>query len=174
MVNMQILKYEAPFFIHTVDNHELIKPLILQDIKSLGVNRLEDSNERISNTDWHIGSKVFRNYFRHVEFEFYNVLGAVAKELDYPDGLGIKNYWFQQYNKNDEHKWHVHPESMFSSVYYVDLPDDASRTTFRIFGEEFEVSVKEGQILSFPSCFLHCSKPSQSDKVKTIIAFNSR
>jgi hypothetical protein len=38
-----------------------------------------------------------------------------------------------------------------------------------LFEEEFSVDVKEGQILIFPSMYLHCSKLNMSDDSKLII-----
>jgi ectoine hydroxylase-related dioxygenase (phytanoyl-CoA dioxygenase family) len=86
--------------------------------------------------------------------------------------LKVDNYWFQQYKRNDYHSWHIHENGLFSCVYYVDMPNEAPKTTFNILGNETEVSVSEGQVLVFPSYLLHCSKPNKNIKTKTIISFN--
>lgn len=39
-------------------------------------------------------------------------------------------------------------------------------------GNEFQADVKEGELLIFPSGYLHKSPPKLSDDIKTIIAFN--
>ena len=38
--------------------------------------------------------------------------------------------------------------------------------------KEFDIDVQEGDILTFPSSYLHCSKPNKSDFTKTIIGFD--
>jgi hypothetical protein len=43
---------------------------------------------------------------------------------------------------------------------------------FELFGEAFEIDVKEGVVLIFPSFLKHCSKPNESKHTKTIISFN--
>ena len=90
-----------------------------------------------------------------------------------PDNLRTYNQvWYQQYKKGDYHGWHRHPNNTFSNVYYVSLPKNSASTSFRYSGKEFEINVKEGQILTFPSYLEHCSKPNPSDQIKTVISFN--
>jgi uncharacterized protein YjlB len=39
-------------------------------------------------------------------------------------------------------------------------------------GEEFTIDVEEGDILTFPGSVIHCSKPHQSNDIKTVVSFN--
>jgi len=63
---------------------------------------------------------------------------------------------------------------LYSNIYYLDLPEGTSKTTFKFIDKEFEVDVEEGDILTFPGSMLHCSKPNTSEHTKTVIAFNTR
>jgi hypothetical protein len=100
-----------------------------------------------------------------------NVLESVKVTAKLKHNLNLRNYWFQQYKKGDYMELHAHRDADFSSVYYVDLPNGAVFTTFIFMGKEFEIEVKEGEVLTFYGCFQHMSKPTKN--TKTIIAFNS-
>jgi ectoine hydroxylase-related dioxygenase (phytanoyl-CoA dioxygenase family) len=43
---------------------------------------------------------------------------------------------------------------------------------FEYMGEEFQIDVKEGDYVVFPSMLKHCSKPNETQERKTIIALN--
>ena len=171
---MKQIPQTYPFYIYDVPNHAEVKPLILNGIQSMGTHCIMDAYQRISNTDWHLSPKRERPYVKYFMpivdthlpalLQSSNLFGVATE-------LRLINYWFQQYAKDDEHNWHIHELSTFSNVYYVDLPAGASKTSFKVGNEEFEVEVVEGQILTFPSCFTHCSKPNKSD-TKTVISFN--
>lgn len=156
-----------------VPEHENIKAKAIQAIQSMGVHSMvEEGRQDIANTDWHLHPQMPRPYLDTLLPVFQAHLSAVQQVLKYPNPLMFDGAWFQQYSKGGFHGWHTHGNCSFSNVYYLDLPSGASRTTFMYCGEEFEVDVAEGDILSFPSMYLHCSKPNQQD-TKTVVAFNS-
>ena len=175
---IEIKTGDIPCCIYTsyVEDHFNIKQLFLEQIKNLPIFSISDIDQKIFNTDYFI-----RSYFNKVDYKpiqkvvhAYNI--ALSKFLNYSadDVLLVPNnyFWFQQYKTNDYHSWHRH-EGSFSNVYFIDLPYKASKTSFRYLGKEFQVEVEEGQILTFPSFLEHCSKPNLSDKIKTVISFNS-
>jgi hypothetical protein len=170
---MKRIPQTCEFYLYDVPDHAELKEKILRGISDMGSHSLVEGQEKISNTDWHLGSGYDRPYFNHLiplfNAHLTNVMDLSGVPKHTP--LTLNNYWFQQYAEGDYHKWHIHQNSMFSNVYYVDLPEGASKTSFSFAGESFEVDVKEGQILTFPGCFLHCSKPNPVG-VKTIISFN--
>jgi mannose-6-phosphate isomerase-like protein (cupin superfamily) len=161
----------VPFLVTSIENHADIKRQILNAISQMGVNRFTSSYENVSNTDWNLDSDVFRPYYPLVKLIMDNIAESVTKYFNYIEPLTVANYWFQQYEVGDYHNWHIHYRSLFSNVYYVDLPDGAAKTSFKLGNSEFEVDVKEGDILTFPSCFLHCSKPNKVGQ-KTVVSFN--
>jgi hypothetical protein len=172
---IKIQNIETPFFIYKVENHQEIKKFILKEIANMGKYSFQNKGQILSNTDWHLGNNFDRKYL--------NVVGSVlmdhCKEIkntylqqsNYTIEIG--SIWFQQYEYLDYHEWHYHGKCSFSNVYYVELPNDGAKTSFSLFGKEFELDVKEGQIITFPGCFMHCSKPNQSNERKTVISFNS-
>ena len=170
---MNAIEQKCYFYTYEVPNHSEVKNKILEAIASEGVFSLEVSDQKIFNSDWHLHANHNRPYVQH----FYPVIEKHVQKLTETVGmppninLSLRNFWFQQYKEGDCHGWHIHGSAVFSNVYYVDLPDGAAKTSFKVDGKEFEIEVSEGQILTFPSCFLHCSKPNPTG-VKTVISFN--
>ena len=163
-------------YVSEVEDHVNIKHQFLNFLKNIPVFGCKyKQTENLYNSDFYIKSEYKdETYYDLVLPIFKQHMGGLSNLLGYKyENLTIFNIWYQQYAKNDFHDWHRHRNSVFNSIYYVDLPVGASKTTFRFSGKEFQVEIKEGQILSFPSFYEHCSKPNLSDKIKTVIAFNS-
>lgn len=155
-----------------VPDHAKIKPMLMSAIASMGVHSNINNDQRISNTDWHINQSIPRPYVTLCNPVIQDHMNAMQHHLGYEVPMGVHNIWFQQYGLGDHHKWHAHGMANYSSVYYVDLPDGAAKTSFLVDGEEYQVAVEEGDILTFPAMFLHCSKPNSAG-AKTVIVFNS-
>jgi len=160
-----------------VDNHEGIKQEILNSIDSLGVHSVINNGEKISNSDWQFKMEAeefaSKKYIEIVlpKITIHNC--KLQEQLGFIKQPEIQNIWFQQYVSGDFHDWHVHGRCMFSNVYYVELPKLSSKTMFRHFNQEFTVDIEEGEILTFPSFFQHCSKPNNYLGKKTVISFNT-
>ena len=169
---MKVIEQKAPFFVFDVSIHNEIKPSVVAAIESMGLYSLINEKQHIAHTDWHLGADTHRPYYGLVLPAIQDVVSKINNLLGYTDPLTIKNYWFQKYSKDGYHNWHIHKNSVFNAVYYLSLPEGASKTSFKLFEEEFSVDVKEGQILIFPSMYLHCSKLNMSDDSKLIISFN--
>jgi hypothetical protein len=161
------------FVISDVANHQEIKQKILSEIKEVGIHSSIVEGVSVSNTDWELHANYPRRYWRTVEPLFQDQNHKICALYNHEVRAILKNFWFQQYAFDDFHSWHLHESCLYSSVYYVELPEKGSRTTFKFLGQEFEMDVKEGQIISFPSILLHCSKPNKSQSTKTIISFNT-
>jgi len=161
-------------YVSDVPNHSFFKEWFLNYINSSIIfSMIDKSNDHyIYNTDF-FNSNFHKDYHDVITPIINNHNLSLFYFLKYKEDyfFRIKKLWFQQYAKGDGHSWHRH-DGVFSSVYYVDLPEGVSTTTFRFQGKEFEIDVNEGQILTIPSFFEHCSKPNKSDKMKTVIAFN--
>lgn len=174
---MKILKQSVPFILDSVKEHSAMKQTILASIKSMGTHSLIEPNnyQEISNTDYHLSQKYRRHYMHLMQSIVIEHLDRVIEILRPPEGVNLisTSIWFQQYQKDNYHGWHWHEDCQYSSVYYLDLPEGSSNTTFKYLDEEYDVPVVEGDILTFPSSVFHCSKPNKSDKVKTVISFNS-
>jgi hypothetical protein len=162
-----------PFLISDVHNHHILKQNVLHNIDSMGRFSFVDKNQHISHTDWHLSSNITRGYFKTLESLFYDVCKDTKEYFEFPLDLRPKNFWFQWYEKGDFHNWHIHEDTLFSNVYFLSLPNGASKTSFKLRDQEFTVDVKEGQVLTFPASYMHCSKPNQSDEPKVVVVFNT-
>jgi hypothetical protein len=169
---MIVLPQKLPFFLMDVEEHTLVKKTTIDLIEGMGTFSYKNDNQTISSTDWHLSPSHPRPYYEPIKHILQGVCAYITKKMEYEYPLNIQNYWYQKYNQGDSHPWHVHQNSNFSSVYYLNLPEGCSKTTFKILDEEFSIDVKEGQILSFPGIAMHCSKPNQSKDPKIIISFN--
>lgn len=168
-----ILK-EVPgaFYVTDVKEHLEIKKPILDAINRMGVHSMIEPNQELCNTDWHLNTNFSRPYWNIVAPYCVEHLSKISTHLGF-NSVSVANYWFQQYAQGDFHDWHGHASVMFSSVYFVNLPTKELQTTFKFNGVEFQVNVSEGQILTFPSCYLHKSSPNTTDTIKTVVVFNS-
>lgn len=167
---MQIINANVPLFLSTVENHHVIKDEILSAISSSGKYSVDKKEFKLQHTDWHLNREESRPYWSIIANNVFKHLEEVAAKFNVVNG-NVVNYWVQQYGKDDFHTWHTHGNCMFSSIYYVELPNK-TETKFRVFKNEFCIPVKEGDILTFPSCIEHCSPKNKSESQKTVIAFN--
>ena len=162
-------------FVSDVQDHIRVKEKMLNYLQRKPIYGMIGSKSKIFNTDYYVKN------FKEIDNSYYDFINPVlnihnkslSEYLKYEEDIVCNALWYQQYQKGDTHTWHRHQDSIFSNIYFVELPEEASKTTLRFLGKEFQIEVLEGQILTFPSFFEHCSKPSLSERLKTIIGFNS-
>lgn len=163
---------QIPFMLSDVSGHEELKEKVVRDIYSMGEYSFTNNDQKIFSTDWHLGSGFNRPYAIHVAELFSKTCSDIKQMLGSCIDVTVNNYWYQRYKTGDYHGWHEHFNCSYSNIYYTSLPDGAAKTTFRLGGEEFQIDVKEGQVLSFPAFIPHCSKPNESDQEKIVVVFN--
>tara|TARA_R100000008_G_C3564153_1_gene158092 strand:- start:590 stop:1132 length:543 start_codon:yes stop_codon:yes gene_type:complete len=165
------LYYRMPF-----DSHEKIKSHLLTLIQKAPYNTMLPGDPgdkyRISFCDWENSNDLkrpwvafFLPYFHEVLKEFMNHNG-----FSYMD---LQEMWFQRYNKNDEHGFHLH-QGHFSGVYYLEFDKSSPKTEFihPLTRKVEKIKAKEGDIVVFPSFLNHRAPLMKSDKSKTIISWN--
>ena len=172
MDTVKSIPVPAHVWIYSVENHAELKPQILEAIRSMGEFSYRSTQNSLANTDWHLAANVIRPYHDIIR-PVLSKHAEVTRSTGMYDSVAIGSVWFQQYKTGDFHSWHTHGDCVFSSVYYVELPDGSPKTSFRYAGEEFEVSVQEGDILTFPSYLAHRSAINTGANQKTVVAFNS-
>lgn len=169
-LNMSVLKYK-------VKNHTKLKHHILRLIDTYPVTNHESEDSLITKTDYferienplHAKLKYF-SYFEQIEPDFYEFL----KDRFYVDDFYTLENWFQQYQKNDKHVWHSHPNCSIAWVYFVELDSQLHSTEFydTINKSTYQVDAGEGDIIVFPAHFPHRSPVIVNDTRKTIISSN--
>ena len=170
---MKIERIESEIFILNVPEHNQYKDQLLKLIDEMP----NQSFEGVAKSDWKVPKSSERKY---LDLFYTKVIGSAMYKLqDYFKSVEgeerewkIANGWFQQYNKNSYHQWHIHSEANWANSYFLELPDSQFKTEIKTKNKILEYGVKEGQLLCFPADLLHRSKPN-GNKRKTVIAFNS-
>tara|TARA_R110000823_G_scaffold315200_1_gene446111 strand:+ start:114 stop:683 length:570 start_codon:yes stop_codon:yes gene_type:complete len=105
-------------------------------------------------------------------------------------GLRFGGYWINENLKHDYNSIHIHAHSMFSGIYYIDVPENSGRLIFNrndltcgyLNLEEFfnttdsfvnhYMTPKKGLFVLFPSNLPHEVEANLSDNPRISIAFN--
>jgi len=115
------------------------------------------------------------------------IQSILEEELNlFADHFGFTEYrilisWFATAKRGDYHSVHSHSSIGYSSVCYVDYDINHHKSTefiapfnnFLTGNNLFYIpEVEEGSIIFFPSSILHYANPNQSEKERSILAFN--
>jgi hypothetical protein len=151
--------------------HDKLRERLLESIDAMPYQ----TRDNITKSDWYVPSNEPRPYLDIFYDAFIPYMDKMMEDMMCTRWV-IQNGWFQQYEDSGSHYWHIHPKCMFSNVYFLELPEPQVSTEFLnpITKESFQLeNVREGQVITFPSTFIHRSPPNTSGKRKTVIVFNS-
>ena len=101
----------------------------------------------------------------------------------------LKNLWINSNEKDCYNAPHIHPNSDFSGVYYLNVPQKNGEIVFykdNSFGtsglndfldsdyfiDHFQIKPQKGLLLLFPSCMRHMVNPHYEDLSRISISFN--
>ena len=158
-------------------DHVRIRDKILFEIErdvcseSSGGDEPYNVSDRVSKLDWTKADdfnrpwvKIFLPHFKKTMNSFLAEMGYALYDLD--------QMWYQQYLEGDTHGWHTHGGS-YTGVYYLEFPSGSSKTQlYSPFDfKKHTIKAKEGDIIVFPTHFIHRGPPNTSEK-KTIVSFN--
>lgn len=148
------------------------KNQIISLIKKIPLNPLNEPGQRIYHTDWNLPKDFQREYVDYIKL---NILDDYIKDIlnKWQTYYKIKNLWFQCYRQNDFHIWHTHADTNLTNIFYINLPNENCKTKFKCFGEEIQIPIEEGCIVTIPGYILHSSPINKSVEEKIIISFNS-
>ena len=181
---MLINKIDNYYYITNVKEHLKIKNKLLELINKMPSNLIsmstpsdnlnEEELEDKYVSDWSVDSNYNREYLNY----FYEIIQPYLTDMCLK--LNFKKYkiingWFQRYKHSHQHIWHVHPDSNYTNMFYIDLPynEVATQLYDPINKTIIKPKVKEGDLLTFPANILHRSPKNITDKIKTIISFNT-
>lgn len=172
---LRVAEIKSYYFVSTVREHAEYKKKLLNEIDEMPSINVDQPHEKIDKTDFWISSLYKRKYLD----TFYGIISPymieICNQLKNAEWK-IHNAWFQQYEKQGKHGWHTHPETNWTNVYYLELPNPNLKTEIydSIANKIIDtIEINEGDILTVPAYFLHKSKENDSNKRKTIISFNS-
>jgi uncharacterized protein (TIGR02466 family) len=160
-----------------------------EHIQSLQMEYKQASNNFISN-DVQVLNHPSMNYLkRYVELELFNFKKNI---LGIPQDLYITQSWIAKTNPGGWHDRHEHPNSMFSGVIYISTPNNASirflhsndlfktfrfdinfHTTTEFNAFYTDVSVRQNDIIIFPSWLEHAVAVNDSSEPRVVLGFNT-
>ena len=169
---MQTFEIPTYIFVQQMPDHAAVKKQLLRQLAVADSRPINTDHENISVSDWEFSSGLrnwevaFRRYIQGKQDELAEKLLA--------DHVSVSRMWFQQYTESDYHSWHTHSQTNYSSVYFVECAEGMETEFFDISNNEIvkNITVKEGDIITFPSQIYHRSKPNNSGSRKTIVSWN--
>jgi len=171
---MEIIQLPQQIFKFTVQDFESIKQTLLDKIFSYGTNTIKNPDTCIYHTDYYLP-------LQHSSLNLYkqdalNIIEPFLKEIchTYKINAKVDKIWSQSYKQNDYHMAHTHGGNNYSSVLYLELPENTQTTFYTDYNKttELKIDVKEGDYIIFPSSAMHESKPIICNQRKTILSFN--
>ena len=175
---MKIIQVPTPIIHSKIKHHTYLKEKILSIIKKNkdgAVNYLNSNlNDSINKLDFEKSDNFEREW---VKILFPCIKEELTKMILF---MGLKKIimyqiWYQQYNFLGRHGWHTHG-SNYTGVYYLEFDKDKHPKTEIIMpcspNEKMSIEVDEGDIVIFPSYFIHRSDNNTLNKTKTIVSFN--
>ena len=166
---MKIIPIEQQILIHHTPNHSQFKDLLLKQIEETSYETINNSEESITKTDYHI-KETQREWVKTFTVNTQNTLKDILDQLHF-QSANFPSVWFQQYHINDFHAFHHHPMSNYSGIYYLELTDN-TYTQILVNNKVTDIKVSEGDILVLPSHIVHRCPKVQSNNRRTIISFN--
>jgi len=136
-------------------------------------NNINNAYDNISKLDWNLSKNFERPWVKLIGNFIHEQLNNFAIEMGYQK-IKLTELWYQQYQKEAIHNWHIHSGN-YTGVYYLEFDKNSPTTEFLYpnnLNNCFTIDVEEGDIIIFPSYFIHRSQKNFIDKIKTIISFN--
>ena len=158
-------------------NHDMIRDLILSEISKTSDGKEDNdslySRDSVSKLDWDRSKDISRPWVRLFVPNFLETIEEFIRSMAYKK-IELEDVWYQQYEKNDCHGWHIHGEH-YTGVYYLEFPKGCSYTEFcsPYDLKAQKIEAEEGDVVIFPSHCIHRGPPNTGDR-KTIISYNFR
>ena len=167
-------------------NQELAQHIINWSHQDTGLKKTNVKGWH-SQTDMHTKTE-----YKPLVDELFIFMRDIFKEewLDREPILG--NMWANINYQGGYNRPHIHPNSLFSGVYYIKTPPNCGKlicndprpgiqTTMptRVKGtppkhlwRECHLEVQEGRIIVFPAWLWHCVEPNESNDIRISVSFN--
>ena len=158
-VNTKLLEY-----FDTCDHEEIKNLTVTENYYPDSFNKLDFYNSSDFDRPW---VQFFLPYLK-------KELKKIANFLWYDDFI-VNCIWFQEYLRGNHHGWHIHGDN-FTGVYYVKFDSNKSPPTEIVdpYNNKIakKMNVECGDLLLFPSFFIHRAPVIFDDTKKIIISFN--
>jgi uncharacterized protein (TIGR02466 family) len=168
-----------------LDNQQLANDIVAWSKQDKGVKKTNVNG-------WHSQTNMHEiPQFKPLVDELFKMQHQVFKEewLDREPRLG--NMWANINYPGGYNRPHIHPNSLFSGVYYVKAEPNSGKLVCndprpgykqiclqekgqppKHLWREVHLDPKEGRILMFPSWLWHCVEPNESNDIRISVSFN--
>ena len=128
-------------------------------------------------TDRHLNGNRYVKDFCQI---FNTELNRFGMEMGLTE-LEVISTWAVRYGRDDYHSVHNHRSTGYSGILYVDFDEEEHTPSVHIspwnnpVSDMTDYSVPraiEGTMIFVPSNVLHFTRPNQSDKIRSIVAFD--
>ena len=118
---MRSIPYPTEILIDSVKNHQEIRNKLLLEIEQSHGEKTRHPHqyELISKTDWVLEETKERKWVNLFLPHLKNTLEKMITRMRF-NAVDIKTIWYQQYQQNDTHGWHIHGQSHYSGIYYLE------------------------------------------------------
>jgi len=172
---IKIRKIPSEILTVKVKEHKKYKQKLLDAISELPFNNYHAAgvtDKKLAKSDWGLPREHPRKYLDI----YYNevIPSAMSEIIKYykAQDWRIINSWYKTYDKDSYYPWHNHPETHFSLVYFLELPNSKFKTTIKINNKIINYKAGEGDLICFPAHLLHQSEKNKGGK-KTVIVSNA-
>jgi hypothetical protein len=175
--DIKIQNVTSAISIKKFNNFEIIKSnlttLITEEKNFKKEQNVINEIINVSRSDYHNALDFERKWIQYIFEDLKNNILFLCNSLGFY-GFRFNGIWFQQYNSNSYHGWHLHQGSNYSGVFYIELPTESPKTEFldTLTNKKFFLEMHEGDIAIFPAYLPHRSGKNESNKTKTIVSFN--
>ena len=180
-------------FVYNPEHSKLEKKLIKkcfklkEKIKKGGNNWLSKNTYNTLSTYNLINDKDFlplQNFINKSVLNYCNELKIDTSNLNKSPNYG----WFNLYNKYDYQEYHIHGDSIISTIYFLKCDDDSARTFFKttinemskikyieknhLTYKDIQIVPKPGLLVIFDSSLPHCVEQHMSKEPRISLAYN--
>ena len=165
--------FEVPFWHMKVSNFEKKKSQLIDLLKDYpdkktGLQKFYTNKQIVKEND----------YYQKFSSIMSDEITLFAKALK--SDLEVTDVWSVSYKTGDYQTTHSHNSTGISAILYLDLPRNASYTSYiqpwtdiKLDGTRTKaLEIDEGDIIFVPSFLLHFSEPNKSDSIKRIVSWD--
>ena len=152
-----------------VETHNVIKDTLLDLINSQPSGPNDNTNDKVSRLDWHQSEEFDREWVQYFMPHFNKTYQTLVDKLGYKT-FDVRGIWYQQYEHNDVHEWHLHSDN-YTGLYYLEMPNPVETQIYSN-DEIIDLPVSEGDLVIFPGYRIHKAPTNVAKTRKTIISFN--
>ena len=164
--NFETIKPES-IFTSIIEDDEMNKNIIEQ-IRKTGDVQDYKTNVKAYMTDWDMRGKPGFDKLEKIIMDMVNYLSKIY--YNRPINPRVENLWGMIYKKGDYAMVHDHWPSLWSGVYYIEVPNNSGDLFFPQLKQT--MTPKKNQMIVFEGKTRHGVRESLSDKERIAVSFN--